>query len=127
MIFTLRQLQEKVREQHSSLFAIFVDLKKAFDMIIREALWKILLKFGIPSKLVNIIADLHKNNSEQVIVGQDLTDEFNIMNGVRQGCELAPLLFNVFMTAFLQSLDRVLQDQGIGIRYRFDNKLHNLA
>ena len=59
MIFTLRQLQEKVREQHSNLFTIFVDLRKAFDMV---ALWQVLLKVGYPVKLVNIISDLHEGN-----------------------------------------------------------------
>ena len=64
---------------------------------------------------------------QQVIAGGDITDSFSISNGVRQGCVLAPFLFNIFMTAFLLCLDRVLQDRGIDIRYRFDNGLHNLA
>ncbi len=48
-------------------------------------------------------------------------------NGVRQGCVMAPLLFNAFMTAFLISLDRRLYDRGIQIRYHTDSGLHNLA
>ncbi|KAK7865974.1 hypothetical protein R5R35_009402 [Gryllus longicercus] len=127
MIFTLRQIQEKVKEQHSSLYATFVDLRKAFDMVNRHALWKILLKFGCPQKLVNIIADLHEGNEARVITSGGVTDGFIISNGVRQGCVLAPLLFNIFMTAFIISLDRTLQDRGMNIRYRFDKGLYNLA
>lgn len=127
MIFTLRQIQEKTREQHSSLHAVFIDLKKAFDMVNRQALWQILRKFGCPTKLVNIIADFHTNNSVQVVAGKNVTDKFEIANGVRQGCVMAPLLFNIFMTAFLISVDRKLQDRGIKIRYRTDGGLHNLA
>ncbi|XP_063892975.1 uncharacterized protein LOC135117521 [Helicoverpa armigera] len=36
MIFTLRQLQEKCREQKTPLFVAFVDLNKAFDTVSRE-------------------------------------------------------------------------------------------
>ena len=33
MIFTLRQLQEKYREQHQPLYMAFIDLSKAFDPV----------------------------------------------------------------------------------------------
>ena len=38
MIFSLRQLQEKCREQNVPLFLAFVDLTKAFDTVSREGL-----------------------------------------------------------------------------------------
>ena len=42
MIFTIRQLQEKCQEQCRDFFQVFIDLTKAFDTVIREALWLIL-------------------------------------------------------------------------------------
>lgn len=51
MIFTVRQLQEKCREQHQDLFMAFVGLSKAFDTVNRELLWDILTKFGCPKKI----------------------------------------------------------------------------
>lgn len=59
MIFTARQLQEKCREQHKDLFMVFVDLTKAFDTVNRCLLWKLFLKIGCPTNLVNIIRSLH--------------------------------------------------------------------
>ncbi|XP_029643479.1 uncharacterized protein LOC115217900 [Octopus sinensis] len=44
MIFTLRQLQEKCREQHHPLYLAFIDLSKAFDRVSRELLWDILVQ-----------------------------------------------------------------------------------
>ena len=35
MIFVLRQIQEKCREQNMGLYAVFVDLTKAFDSQLR--------------------------------------------------------------------------------------------
>ena len=44
MIFVLRQIQEKCREQDIALNAAFVDLTKAFDTVSRDGLWKILVR-----------------------------------------------------------------------------------
>ena len=42
MIFSLRQLQEKCREQGKPLYVAFIDLTKAFDLVSRDGLFKIL-------------------------------------------------------------------------------------
>ena len=47
MIFVARQLFEKSREHDESLFALFVDLRKAYDSVSREALWQVLKKYGV--------------------------------------------------------------------------------
>ena len=55
MVFSVRQVQEKCIEQRMDLYAVFVDLTKAFDMVNREALWVILSKVGCPRKFTHII------------------------------------------------------------------------
>ena len=50
MIFILRQIQEKCREQNMGLYAAFVDLTKAFDTVSCDGLWKILARHGCPPK-----------------------------------------------------------------------------
>ena len=39
MVFVVRQLLEKTREHEDFLFTLFVDLRKAYDSIPRQALW----------------------------------------------------------------------------------------
>ena len=39
MIFAVRQIQEKCREQNQNLYILFVDLTKAFDTVSRGGLW----------------------------------------------------------------------------------------
>ena len=53
MIFTLRKLQEKSREQGKPLYLAFIDLTKAFDLVIREGLFQLLEKIGCSSTLIN--------------------------------------------------------------------------
>ena len=48
MIFVARQLVEKAREHDESFYVLFVDLRKAYDSVPSQALWKVLEKYGVP-------------------------------------------------------------------------------
>ena len=48
MIFSVRQLQEKCREQQMPLYIAFIDLTKAFDLVSRKGLFQLLKKIGCP-------------------------------------------------------------------------------
>ncbi|CAH1270907.1 Hypp4507 [Branchiostoma lanceolatum] len=93
-ILTLRLLAEKRREFRKPLYAAYVDLKQAFDSVDRPALWMILKILGVPAKLLNLLSLLYSNTSSCVRVNGLLSDSFNINSGVRQGCVLAPTVFN---------------------------------
>jgi len=93
MIFSLRQLQEKCREQHTPLYVAFIDLTKAFDLVSRDGLFKILPKIGCPPKLQSLIESFHSNMKGTVQFNSSFSEPFDIRNGVKQGCVLAPTLF----------------------------------
>ena len=59
MIFTARQFQEKCQEQNMDLSMTFVDLKKAFDTVSLEGLWKIMAKSGCPTKFIAMVRQFH--------------------------------------------------------------------
>jgi hypothetical protein len=54
-IFCIHQILEKNREYNGKLHQLFIDFKKAYDSVRREALYNILIDFGIPRKLVGLI------------------------------------------------------------------------
>ena len=126
MIFAARQLQEKCIEQQKSLYAVFIDLTKAFDTVNRDALWHVLRKKGFPQKIINIIKSLHTGMSGSVVVDGDTTSSFPISTGVKQGCVIGPTLFILYFDAMLQE---ALQNctSGIYIKFRTDGSLFNLA
>lgn len=125
MVFTVRQVQEKCLEQNLHLYTVFIDLTKAFDTVNREALWIILGKLGCPKKFVKLIQLLHDNMTGEVLSGGEPSDRFNISNGVKQGCVLAPVLFNLFFTQVLQHAVRDL-NLGVYLKYRLDGSLFDL-
>ena len=125
MIFTARQIQEKCREQQQDLYLVFIDLTKAFDTVNREGLWSILFKLGCPDKLVNVIRSFHDGMTARVVDISGLSDAFVVKNGTKQGCVLAPLLFNIFYSAML--LDAfTYSSTGIDLLYRTDGGIFNL-
>ena len=124
LIFVARQIQERCREQRTPLYALFVDFKKAFDSVNREALWTVLGKFGCPGKFINIIKALYTGSTARVQSGGLTSEEFNIFTGVKQGCVLAPTLFSIYLTAIVKmAFDR--NDEGIQFDYRLDGRLLN--
>jgi hypothetical protein len=54
-IFYIRQILEKKWEYNGTVHQIFIDFKKVYDSVRREALYDILIEFGIPRKLVGLI------------------------------------------------------------------------
>ena len=102
MIFSLKQVQEKCIEQNMPLYLIFIDFTKAFDTVDRKTLWIMLLKLGFPGHFTNLISALHTGMKASVKLKGELSDQFQVNNGVKQGCVLAPTLFSIFLSVVLQ-------------------------
>lgn len=74
----------------------FVDLSKAFDTVNRDLLWAVPLRVAYPQRFVNILQSFHKGMMAQVTTGGQARPS-KVYTGVRQGCVLAPVLFNIFL------------------------------
>ena len=125
MIITARQLQEKCQEQNVDLYMTFVDLTKAFDTYRRDGLWKIMTKFGCPSRYIVMVRQFHDGMQARVQNDGEYSEPFPVTNGVKQGCVMAPTLFSMMFSAMLTDAFQDV-DAGFPIRYRFDGKLLNL-
>ena len=126
MVFSLRQLQEKCREQQMPLYVAFIDLTKAFDFVSREGLFRILLKIGCPPKLQSMIESFHTDMKGTVQFNGSTSEPFSILSGVKQGCILAPTLFGIFFALLLKHAFGSTTE-GIYLRTRSDGRLFNLA
>jgi len=82
--------------------ASFIDLTKIFDSIDRSALWAVLLKIGCPPEFDNIIRSFHEGMRAAVIENGEMSLDFDVINGTKQGCVLAPLLFTIFFAMMLR-------------------------
>ena len=95
-VLGLRLITEKVIAREKKLYIGFVDLEKAFDNIRWEKLFEILKKAGITYRDRRVIHALYKE--QQAVMEFDQQQKFvQIRKGVRQGCTLSPLIFNLYI------------------------------
>ena len=125
-IYTLRVLMEKAREFHQPLYMCFIDLRKAYDSVNRDALWTVLQRcYHLPEKILSIIRAMHDESTAAVRAYGKTSDEFAVTSGVRQGCVLAPTLFNLFFDAVIHMAidDHLEEGRGVRIVFNPDAKL----
>ena len=100
-------VQQKCRSEGGKIFSCFVDFKKAFDSVPRDLLLKKILDMGITGKFFNILRHIYTTDKACIKLGQSRSDFFNLDIGVRQGCILSPLLFNLFLSDLAKQFDTV--------------------
>ena len=99
-IFALHILSKFYIESNKQLFCAFVDYSKAFDFINRAHLWQKLLETNINGKVFNVIKNMYDNAKSKVSFKNTLSDAFPCQVGVRQGENLSPLLFAIYLNDF---------------------------
>ena len=98
-------IRKKCYEQNSKIFSCFVDFRKAFDSVPRDVLLRKILNMGITGKFFNILRNIYTTDKACVKMGKTRSDFFDLNIGVRQGCILSPLLFNLFISDLAKKLD----------------------
>ena len=91
-----KECGKRAREHQRDLYMCFIDYKKAFDCVDHERMWIILKDMGVPIHLVVLLRNLYANQKATVRTEFGETEQFDIGKGVRQGCILSPLLFNIY-------------------------------
>ncbi|KAF1315018.1 Rxlr effector protein, partial [Globisporangium splendens] len=72
-----------------------LDFMKAYDTLDRDFLYLVLSKFGFGRQFVDLVRRMHSDTTAQYLVNGEVSREWEVKSGIRQGCPLAPLLFIV--------------------------------
>lgn len=107
-LFSIQVLFQRCRDMNCDIYACFIDYQKAFDRVKHQRIAEILENIGLDDKDLRIIVNLYWNQSASVRLGRENTEDVDILRGVRQGCILSPLIFNVYSEyIFKEALDDV--------------------
>ena len=87
-----------------------MDFKKAFDSVWHDVLFYGLLDYGIGGNIYKLIKSLYSKSFCAVRLNRSKTDSFSYGRGVRQGCILSQLLFNLFINELPSSFDYAKTD-----------------
>ena len=104
VFYSLIQLYTKFKKK--TLYCCFVDYKKAFDTVPRVLLWQKLLAHNINGNLLTVIRNLYNSAKSAVRLGRHTGTFFDCGIGVRQGDNLSPLLFALYLNDLQEFLSK---------------------
>jgi len=84
-----------------------VDLKTAFDSVDRKILAETLRKRGVKEGLVERVEEVLGETKRRVRLGDDMGEGFWTEKGLRQGCLLIPILFNLLIADIKEIMGKV--------------------
>ncbi len=113
-LFTFKALLNARWNHNLAMYVGFVDLVKAYDMANHTLLLRILECYGAPPKFVAAIQTIYTDNICVLKIEKEIV-KIPQSVGVRQGDNMAPVLFLFLMTAFAETLEIVWRQQEIPI------------
>ena len=99
-IFLLHSILNIYFSHRKRLYCAFIDYRKAFDLVDRSSLWSKLMSCGINGKVFRAIHNIYENAKSCVKKDNKLSSFFTCNIGVRQGENLSPLLFAIYLNDF---------------------------
>ena len=105
-IFILHSFFEILSVKKKKMYCAFVDFEKAFDTVWRKALWYKMILSNVNGYMYNIIYNMYQNIKSCVAYNGQISDYFPCEMGVRQGENLSPFLFSIFLNDLEDFLNR---------------------
>ena len=97
-IFTFKSiLNNYCLKKKQKLYCCFIDFKKAFDSVWRDAMLLKLLQLGIGGEFYYLIKNMYSITKSRIRFSKGITEYVQSELGIKQGDCLSPILFNVFI------------------------------
>ena len=95
---------------------ISIDAEKGFDKTQHQFMIKTLQKMGIEGTYLNIVKAIYDKPIANIIVNGEKLKPFPLRSGIRQGCPLSLLLFNIILEVLATAIREEKEIKGIQIR-----------
>jgi len=81
-----------------------LDLKNAFGSVPHHLIWFVLRRLEVLTPFVDVCKWLYSGSTQRIVCSGWTTSELPLRVGIKQGCPLSPLLFNLALEAVLPAL-----------------------
>jgi hypothetical protein len=123
-IFIINTLIETAFKNNKALFAVFIDLKGAFDNVKHGRLWKHLEANRVSTKMTSFLRKIYETTKIRIVTPAGYTELINLIQGLLQGDPSSPILFNIYTN----DIEKFFRSKGFrGIRIGVNNDVILLA
>ena len=102
--FTILEAINHMIERGRNVFTWFLDVRKAFDTVWTDLLFKLFFEFGIRGRMWFALRSLYTGMKACVLCFSSLSGKFDTMQGTGQGRLLAPFMYKVYINGLLTEL-----------------------
>ena len=102
--YILRRKLDKARTGSGEFIATWIDFSNAFGSVPHEAIFAGLRNSGAGAKFTNIIRDMYDGSTTRIMTSSGGTDNIDIQAGIKQGCPISALLFNIAIDPMIRRL-----------------------
>ena len=95
-LFVLNTVIEK-HKNSNDLQLCFVDIASAYDSVDRSILWERLESLNMPTSVIMFLKNYYSNDNIVSSMGQITSERHYQTRGLRQGCNLSPTLFSIYL------------------------------
>ncbi len=113
-LFVLKTLLTMRKKHNLPSYVAFVNLVKAYDMANHNLLLDLLEGYGFPPRFVSAIERIYQDLVVVLKIEKEVVDQTQSV-GVRQGDNMAPVLFFFLMSAFAETLETEWKASEIGV------------
>ena len=123
--FILQSLVLDANRHDKNIYLAWLDPRNAFGSVPHDVISTTLTHLGVPDSVVTLIGNIYTNASTEVRTPAGNTSSIPILSGVKQGCPLSPILFNLCIELILRSVNA--KAHSIGPAKHFGSDISVLA
>ncbi|CAB0033875.1 unnamed protein product [Trichogramma brassicae] len=117
--FVLGEILRDAKARRKEVVVAWLDLSNAFGSVPHASIHEALDRHSVPLPIRNLVRSSYEEVSTSVKTAGAITDPVRILSGVRQGCPLSPIVFNLA----LEPVVRAVQATGRG--YALSGQTYN--
>ena len=116
----------KLASKERPVLTAFIDVRAAYDSVIREVLYAKMVKMGIGGRFLTTLQGMYHSMEAELEVGGAMIGLVKMELGLAQGSPLSPVLFNIYINSCITELERLAHAKAAAGGFHLDSKCRRL-